>query len=214
MGIITSPGLVLAVVVGIPLAVMLIVALWWRPAGSPARAAARLDVSVAALALAAVPLVLAIGGDLSTSATRQQSGAIGPEEQPPQGAPGVQEPSPAPPPGEGDGVGGGEDVSCSPEGSEVQVVAQDIAFSEPCLAAPADAAFTLTLENRDEAVPHNVSIHSADPLEDPNAEPLFAGEVFAGVETVAYDVGPLAAGRYHFRCDVHPTEMRGVFVVE
>ena len=44
--------------------------------------------------------------------------------------------------------------------------------------------------------------------------PLFLGEVFPGPRTVTYDVKPLPKGSYFFRCDVHPTQMHGAFVVK
>jgi plastocyanin len=81
------------------------------------------------------------------------------------------------------------------------------AFDRGCLAAPADTAFTIRLDNRDSDM-HNVNI-----LDHPGGTSLFLGELVKGPKVVTYDVDPLAAGTYYFRCDVHPLQMNGDFLV-
>jgi plastocyanin len=93
------------------------------------------------------------------------------------------------------------------------VVAKNIAFEQSCLAAPAGQAFTIEFDNEDPNTPHNVDILAADPSQDPSAQSLFAGDLVTGVATQTYDVPALDAGTYFFRCDVHPTQMFGTFVV-
>jgi plastocyanin len=92
-------------------------------------------------------------------------------------------------------------------------VAQNIAFDATCLAAPAGQAFTIEFDNQDPSVPHNIDLLAADPSQDPSAPSLFAGDLVTGVATATYDVPALDAGTYFFRCDVHPTQMVGTFVV-
>lgn len=100
--------------------------------------------------------------------------------------------------------------ACDPAGTELQVVAEKIAFDTTCLAAPADAPFTVSLENRDAGVPHNLSIYTDETAK----EVLFKGELFNGVDARTYEVPALPAGTYFFRCDVHPIPaMSGTFVV-
>ena len=79
------------------------------------------------------------------------------------------------------------------------------------IAVPADTAFTIELDNQDAGIPHNLSIS-----EDPEwTKILFTGETFNGVETRTYEVPPLPAGIYSFRCDIHPIPaMSGTFVVK
>ena len=86
------------------------------------------------------------------------------------------------------------------------MAARNLAFDQNCLAAPADAAFTIAFNNDDAGVPHNVSILS-------DGEPLFTGEIVTGPRRVTYRVNPLQPGSFQFRCDVHP-QMQGTFVLQ
>ncbi len=67
----------------------------------------------------------------------------------------------------------------APSGEEagpvLQLTAQNIAFTETTLEAPADAPFTIHFSNNDNAVPHNVEIRDA------NGGVAFLGETFNGV---------------------------------
>ena len=77
------------------------------------------------------------------------------------------------------------------------------------LAAPADEPFEILFNNQDQGLPHNVAIYTDSSA----AEVLFQGETFAGPDEQTYQVDPLQAGDFFFRCDVHPTQMTGTFVV-
>lgn len=90
----------------------------------------------------------------------------------------------------------------------VRVVAENTAFDTDEITLPADMPSTLTLDNRDVAA-HNVSIYEDDTA---SGDPLFTFEPFPGPATDTFDVPPIAAGDYYFRCDVHPT-MEGTVVV-
>lgn len=102
----------------------------------------------------------------------------------------------------------GSSASCSPPGTELTVVAVELEFDTDCLAAPADTAFTIEFDNQD-TDQHNVSIYTDSSA----AEALFTGEIFGGPETKTYEVPAIDAGDYFFRCDVHPADMTGTFVV-
>lgn len=99
-------------------------------------------------------------------------------------------------------------ATCAPSGTALRIQAQNLHFDRDCLAAPADQAFTITLSNQENGIPHNVSIY-------PNGQAgdaLFKGGIVTGVQTTVYRVQGLPAGTYYFQCDVHP-DMNGALVV-
>ena len=111
------------------------------------------------------------------------------------------------------GGGGGGTTSvvtnCSPSGPHLSVTAKNIQFDTTCLAAPAGLPFTIAFHNQDSGTTHNVAIYTDASV----TKALFQGKLVAGVATETYDVPALPAGRYYFRCDVHP-QMNGTFNVK
>jgi hypothetical protein len=114
--------------------------------------------------------------------------------------------------GRGAEVGSGE-PSCRPEGTTLHLTARSTRFSVDCLAAPADASFTINFDNQDAGVAHVFAIHDKDPGRDPTAKQLFRGAQVTGPDMTTYDVGSLPAGTYHFRCDFHPDQMFGAMLI-
>jgi plastocyanin len=106
-----------------------------------------------------------------------------------------------------------ENTSCAPSGTTLQLSAKDTKYSTECLAAPAGQAFTIHFDNMD-PLPHNVSIYSADPMMDKAAKTIFRMDPIMGPKVVDYSVTAQPAGRYHYHCDVHPTQMYGTLVVK
>jgi len=104
--------------------------------------------------------------------------------------------------------GGGEGGPGGPGGGGPKVVAQDIAFDTSTIELVADVPSTITFENRDAGVQHNIAIYTDSTL----AEELFNGELITGPDTVQYPIPPLAVGEYYFQCVVHPA-MNGTVVV-
>ena len=98
-------------------------------------------------------------------------------------------------------------VKCSPSGSKLSIAAKGFQFDKGCLAAPADAAFTIDFDNQDGGTPHNVAI------KDSQGTTVFTGDIFNGKKQETYDVDALGAGTYEFHCDVHPS-MKGALIVE
>ena len=90
----------------------------------------------------------------------------------------------------------------------VTVSAQSLAFDTSEIALPPDAPSTITFDNDEAGVQHNISIYSDENL----GELLFQGEIVTGPASVDYEVPPQPAGEYYFHCDVHPT-MNGIVVV-
>src|SRR4029453_8474847 len=88
------------------------------------------------------------------------------------------------------------------------VVAQNIAFDTDEIDLPPDAPSTITFDNEDAGVQHNIAIYEDESL----SKSLFQGDLVTGPDEVTYDVPPISAGEYYFHCDVHPN-MSGVVVV-
>ncbi|MEO8510275.1 MAG: cupredoxin domain-containing protein [Chloroflexota bacterium] len=99
------------------------------------------------------------------------------------------------------GTGGG-DCATADADNNITMSAENLAFSASCIEAPADTAFTITFENKED-VPHNIAIFT----DDSKSESLFNGEIVTAT-TVTYEVPALPAGDYYFDCEVHP-DMNG-----
>jgi len=85
-------------------------------------------------------------------------------------------------------------------GGGTVVVAKDLKFSTASIAAPADEAFQIVLDNQ-ESAPHNIAIKDAA------GTTVFKGEVVTQTQ-VTNNVPALAAGTYEFWCEIHP-DMKG-----
>jgi plastocyanin len=104
-------------------------------------------------------------------------------------------------PGEPGGTGPGG------PGGGVTVAAQNVAFDTSTIRLQ-PVPTTITFENRDAGVQHNIAIYSDSSL----ADELFNGELVTGPTTVDYAVPALSPGEHYFQCDVHPN-MNGSVVV-
>lgn len=183
VGLLESAPVVLAIVLGVPAAVMLAVGLGLR------RRTPVIVLLAGSLVAAGVSVLAVWAVFREPSASTVTS-------------PGTSPPAARP-----------LDYSCAPGGPGVEETARSIAFGKTCLAAPAGQQFTIEFDNQDEGIPHNIHIYSADPAGDPSARSLFAGELITGPRTTTYRVPALPGGRYFFRCDVHPAQMFGGLVV-
>lgn len=94
-----------------------------------------------------------------------------------------------------------------PGGGEVSaaISASNLLFDIDVLTFAADTPATLTFDNADPGIPHNVAIYTDDSA----ATSLFVGELITGPASVDYKIPGLPAGTYFFRCDVHPATMVG-----
>ena len=108
--------------------------------------------------------------------------------------------------GEG-GPGGTGGSGPGGPGGGVTVVAQNIAFDTSTINLP-PAPSTITFENQDAGVQHDIAIYSNSSLD----QELFNGDLVTGPATVQYQVPALEPGEYYFQCNVHPN-MNGKVVV-
>lgn len=102
------------------------------------------------------------------------------------------------------------------EGGEVQVVALTApegaaatGFQPTSLSVAANEPIELDFSNQDPGIQHNVVIFREDPADNPDAEPLFSGDLVTGLSETKYPVPPLPAGSFFFHCAVHPATMVG-----
>lgn len=92
----------------------------------------------------------------------------------------------------------------------IDLVAENTAFDTGTLTVPPGAEVTVNFDNRD-TVPHNLAVYETASAE--NA--IFVGEIFSGPAQMTYTfTAPEEPGTYFFRCDVHPQQMTGDFIVE
>ena len=128
--------------------------------------------------------------------------------------------------GDEGGDGGGTDTGTetateteAPDGASTElsvtapVGASNDGFAETSLSAPADTPFTITFNNEDDGIPHNVQIFEGD---DTSATPVWApedNELITGPDTAVYEIPALPAGTYTFNCLSHPTTMVGTLTV-
>ena len=85
---------------------------------------------------------------------------------------------------------------------------QGLAFDTKEIDLPAGQPTTITLDNQDAGIPHNLAIYTDDSL----STALFQGEQFPGIDSREYQIPAIDPGTYYFHCDVHPT-MNGTVVV-
>jgi plastocyanin len=101
----------------------------------------------------------------------------------------------------------------SPTGQPVTVnlIAQDLSFDTKTIVVPPGARVTINFNNKDSGIMHNFALYT-----DSSAKTsLFVGSFVTGPATTVYTfTAPTKVGNYFFRCDVHPTQMTGTFVVE
>jgi len=84
----------------------------------------------------------------------------------------------------------------------VTVVAQNIEFTPKVIQLPAGQGFHLTLDNRDDGIPHGLSLQTRTSGVEPDE--LWASQIQIGPTRAEYDIPALAAGPYLLICPVHP----------
>lgn len=104
----------------------------------------------------------------------------------------------APPAGSAAPVGSAAPAGSAAAGATVTITASGIAFTTPEVATPAGTPFTLSFDNQDAGVPHDVQLKDASGAE------IFKTDTFPGAAKRDYQVPALAAGTYTFICTVHP----------
>jgi len=97
------------------------------------------------------------------------------------------------------------------EAATVDLAADNLAFNASTITVPAGAEVTINFDNQDVGILHNFAVYTDSSA----AEEIFVGETITGpAETTYTFTAPEEPGTYFFRCDVHPQQMTGDFVVE
>lgn len=88
-----------------------------------------------------------------------------------------------------------------------------IQFDKSTITVQSGATVTVRSDNRDEGIPHSFSVYTDSSGSQPLAE-ASVGDVCMGPcdREITFDAPE--PGEYFFRCDVHPTQMTGTFIVE
>ena len=106
------------------------------------------------------------------------------------------------------GAGGG-----GATGGPVQVtlIAENLLFDPTTITASPGVEVTITLDNRDAGVLHNVAFYTNRGA----ASPIYIGDLTTGpsIDDFVF-TSPSTPGSYFFRCDVHPDPMTGTFNVQ
>lgn len=124
------------------------------------------------------------------------------------------------------GEGGAAGPPAAPPGTGVTtIVAQNLSFQQQVVRVAAGATVTLTLDNRDAGVPHNIEFFDSPTPGEGNllggctsgcaeADTL-ATAVAPGPVTQTFTfTAPATPGTYGYWCVVHTTTMRGTLIVE
>ncbi len=93
----------------------------------------------------------------------------------------------------------------------ITLTAQNIKFDKSTITVPAGSSVTITFTNNDNGVQHNFALYT-----DASASTaIYRGSLVTGPGTTKYTfTAPSTPGTYYFRCDVHPTQMYGQFIVQ
>ena len=95
--------------------------------------------------------------------------------------------------------------------ANVDLTAQNVAFSTSTITVPAGAHVVVHFTNKD-PMPHSFAVFTDSSA----AQVIFRGKVITGPNastTYEFDA-PSQPGTYFFHCDVHPSQMTGQFVVK
>jgi len=101
---------------------------------------------------------------------------------------------------------GGDEADPGPPVAEMTIVSTTSDFDVEAFAVRAGEAVTVTYDNQDDGVAHNLRF-------DLEGAPTAQTETARGPDTQTITFAVAEAGEYTYICDVHPAAMRGTLVV-
>jgi plastocyanin len=110
--------------------------------------------------------------------------------------------------------GGPATIGAAGQPVSVTLAAKELHFDKSQIAVAAGAELTVTFDNQDAGVSHNLAVY-------PSARQTTPGDRIAGLDTFAGPAKmdlkftvPTKPGKYFYRCDVHPDTMTGQLAVQ
>jgi len=92
----------------------------------------------------------------------------------------------------------------------VNIMANNKAFNTSTITVPAGAQVTINFDNQDSGVPHNVAFYTDSSA----SKNIYRSLAITGPNRITDTfIAPSTPGTYIFRCDFHPTQMTGQFIV-
>ena len=162
-------------------------------ASAPATTAVASSPTRAAAANTAVPATIAVATPPAAATIAAPTAAAAPPTAAPQATEAAPEPTTAPPP------------PPPASGGAATIVALNLAFDTSSLSA-ATGPVAVTLNNQDSGIAHNIHFFS-------KSGSIGMTDIETGPSTQTLSLGTLAPGAYSFKCDVHPTTMKGILTV-
>lgn len=102
-------------------------------------------------------------------------------------------------------------VIAPPQAVTVAISAHNFAFSTSVITVPAGASVKVNFNNQDSGTTHTFSVYTSSAA----TTSVFIGSGITGVSSTTYSfTAPTTPGTYYFRCDIHPSQMHGSFVVQ
>jgi len=90
----------------------------------------------------------------------------------------------------------------------IDLTVQGFASDKSATTVPAGASVTINFTNEDTGVAHNFALY------DSSSKELYQGDIIDGPDRRTYQfTAPGTPGPYTFRCDLHPVQMKGSFIV-
>jgi plastocyanin len=205
-----SSRILVAVLIGVPLAVAAVFLLWTVPN--------RLLVSALGSLVVVGLLVLGLWAAFAAEpppATHTTAVAAGGSQFPPVG------PSPAggaPQPSSSPQASPSAGATCQPSGTTTITVTAPVnssvnGFAETCLAVQAGNDFSVTFKNEDTGIQHTWALFTDSSAAQRLGGAASPSEAITGPDEKTYQLKALQPGSYFYRCDIHPTVMTGTLVV-
>jgi plastocyanin len=84
-------------------------------------------------------------------------------------------------------------------------------FNTGTITVPRNAMVTVNFSNMDSGVLHNFAVYTDSSA----TQAIFVGNIINGPSSTTYTfTAPATPGNYFFRCDTHPLQMTGTFIVQ